>query len=389
MKKKSYTLICSALALSFLLTGCSSESIKTYTVSSTNVSEKSFTLTETPDEAVSFELLELPSPPNAYIGSLCAYGPNIYYVAEYIDYVAPQTGESVVDEVTEEYYTQIFRYNQETGEASRIYTADSLFQITGLCCNGEQLLWVEQDYGSEELWEIKRAFISGDTLSVDTVLKSGQTDGSLWVVMPQAWENSLFFYEFAEYEGSAPTHPIILYELDLETGKLEEFKTELDLASPYEDIPCRENRLTSYCYGEPLNKIYIDVLTSGTDYVLETPIDVCSPAANSSYCIWERGYDATLEPFLYLFDFRTEELSYIAMTNNIFAYELIGHFAFVSESDSAIWCLDLEKAEMIPLVTDKNYSYQTLFPQNDNTIYAKLAHSEESFTLLKISVSEQ
>lgn len=389
MKKKSHMLLYPALALSLLLTGCSSTDSRTYTVNSSNVPEKSYALSDTLDDAVSFEVLEVPSPQNAYIGSLCAYESDIYYVAEYIDYVAPQTGESVVEDITQEYYTQIFRYNQENGETSRIYTADGLYQITGLCCNEEQLLWVEQNYESEELWEIKRTLIGDSSMPVDTILKSSQTDGSLLVVMPQVGENSLFFYEFTEYDSSSPTHPIILYRLDLKTGKLEQFKTELDLASPYEDIPCREGRLTFYSYGEALNRIYVDALTDGTDYILETPIDVCSPAANSSYCIWARGYDATLEPFLYLFDFRTEELSYIAMTNSIFAYELIGHFAFVSESDSAIWCLDLEKMEMVPLVTDKNYSYQTLFPQNDNTIYAKLAHSEESFTLLKISVSAQ
>lgn len=386
MKKR--VVICSALTLSALLTACSSEAVKTYTATNTDIPEKSFTLSQTPDEAVSFELLEVPCPRNAYLGSFCAYGPDIYYAADYIDYVAPHTGESAVEEVTEEYYTQIFRYNRENGESSPIYTSGGLLQISGLCCDGEQLLWVEQDYSSDELWEVKRAFIGEGTVSADTVLKSSQTEGSLWVIMPRLRKNSLFFYEYTEYEAAAPTHPILLYELDLATGELQEVKAELDLASPYEAVPCREDRLTSYSYGEPLNKIYVDALTSGADYLLETSVDVCSPAANDSYCVWKRGYDATLEPFLYIYDFGAEELSYAALEDHIFDYELMGRFAFVSESGSAIWCLDLEKAVMTPLVTDESYSYQSLFPQNDNTIYARLARSEDSVTLLKISVSE-
>lgn len=387
---KKYLLTCAALALSVLLTACSTESVRTYTADDRNVPEKEFSLRQSPDESVSFELLQVPCPPNANVGPFCAYGPDIYYVVDYIDYVTPHTGVSAVDEVTEEYYTQIFHYNTESGDCSCIYTSGGLFELNSLSCNAERLIWTEKDCKSEEAWEIKRALLKDGALSVDTVLKSSQSEGTYSDVVPSPSGDSLFFYEFTEYDASVPTHPVFLYEFNLETGSLEKFKTELDCASPYEDIPSRVNRITYYRFGleNALNTIYVDELNSGTDYVLETAVDVCNPAANDRYCIWRETYDATPEHFLYYFNFDSGELHYVSMTDSIFSYELIGRFAFLSESDSAIWCLDLEKEEMVPLVTGETYRFGYLGLQEDNTIYAELAHSENSFTLFKISVSE-
>lgn len=356
-----------------------------YTADKDMVLEKEFTLSnaESLDKAVSWELVELPVPQNASAGEFCAYGSDIFYVVEYIDYVAPHTGVMVAEGPMEQYATQICRYSQDTGEVSCVYTAAGIYPVWGLRHNGERLFWAERNYENGEVWEIKSALQEDSFKTVDTLLKSSQAEGSFWDIIFSVVGNSLFFYNYQE----EAEHPIVLYEFDLGAGELKEFRTELDSKSGYQRVVSRENRLTTYYFGEQDNKIYVDNLETGKNDVILTTVEVCNPKANENYCIWTEGYDVYQRYKLYFLNFSTGQFGYVKTEKPIFSFELIGHFVFISESGAAIWCLDMETEEMTPLIQGEEYSYIALGIQNDNTIYTKLANYGDSFILLKISVN--
>lgn len=189
------------LMIVFLLNGCASDSTETQiesydTQETLQVNKKEFSNHAGSDCTI--KEFKLPLPENADISCFCYSSPYIYYGISYTFYKESMLTAGKEFVYSDDYATQIRRYDVQTKKDILLYQYDNCVEISDIQSDGDAVIW--EDYlGEDGTWRVVKQ--SKNKNDIQLLFSAKDTQSTMDAVTLKEKDGSVYWYDRSENNG--------------------------------------------------------------------------------------------------------------------------------------------------------------------------------------------
>lgn len=356
------------LMIVFLLNGCASDSTETQiesydTQETLQVNKKEFSNRAGSDCTI--KEFKLPLPENADISCFCYSSPYIYYGISYTFYKESMLTVGKEFVYSDDYATQIRRYDVQTKKDILLYQYDNCVEISDIQSDGDAVIW--EDYlGEDGTWRVvKRSKNKND---IQLLFSAKDTQSTMDAVTLKEKDGSVYWYDRSENNGKYGLYQYADKNISI-------LNDDISLASPFQHVTLDGNKAVKI-YTDADEKIQIQVGGKDIDTGIRSVSDV---QINDQYVVW---HEENIINKIYVYDRKAKQI-YMIETDDFFSYGMLEHTLIVNGSAGVLaYDLDQETDTVIKPASQNTNMYLYIF-QGQDCLYTQRVDDQSVIGVLE------
>lgn len=356
------------LMIVFLLNGCASDSTETQiesydTQETLQVNKKEFSNRAGSDCTI--KEFKLPLPENADISCFCYSSPYIYYGISYTFYKESMLTVGKEFVYSDDYATQIRRYDVQTKKDILLYQYDNCVEISDIQSDGDAVIW--EDYlGEDGTWRVVKQ--SKDKNDIQLLFSAKDTQSTMDAVTLKEKDGSVYWYDRSENNGKYGLYQYADKNISI-------LNDDISLASPFQHVTLDGNKAVKI-YTDADEKIQIQVGGKDIDTGIRSVSDV---QINDQYVVW---HEENIINKIYVYDRKAKQI-YMIETDDFFSYGMLEHTLIVNGSAGVLaYDLDQETDTVIKPASQNTNMYLYIF-QGQDCLYTQRVDDQSVIGVLE------
>lgn len=356
------------LMIVFLLNGCASDSTETQiesydTQETLQVNKKEFSNRAGSDCTI--KEFKLPLPENADISCFCYSSPYIYYGISYTFYKESMLTVGKEFVYSDDYATQIRRYDVQTKKDILLYQYDNCVEISDIQSDGDAVIW--EDYlGEDGTWRVVKQ--SKDKNDIQLLFSAKDTQSTMDAVTLKEKDGSVYWYDRSENNGKYGLYQYADKNISI-------LNDDISLASPFQHVTLDGNKAVKI-YTDADEKIQIRVGGKDIDTGIRSVSDV---QINDQYVVW---HEENIINKIYVYDRKAKQI-YMIETDDFFSYGMLKHTLIVNGSAGVlVYDLDQETDTVIKPASQNTNMYLYIF-QGQDCLYTQRVDDQSVIGVLE------
>ena len=356
------------LMIVFLLNGCASDSTETQiesydTQETLQVNKKEFSNRAGSDCTI--KEFKLPLPENADISCFCYSSPYIYYGISYTFYKESMLTVGKEFVYSDDYATQIRRYDVQTKKDILLYQYDNCVEISDIQSDGDAVIW--EDYlGEDGTWRVVKQ--SKDKNDIQLLFSAKDTQSTMDAVTLKEKDGSVYWYDRSENNGKYGLYQYADKNISI-------LNDDISLASPFQHVTLDGNKAVKI-YTDADEKIQIQVGGKDIDTGIRSVSDV---QINDQYVVW---HEENIINKIYVYDRKAKQI-YMIETDDFFSYGMLEHTLIVNGSAGVLaYDLDQETDTVIKPASQNTNTYLYIF-QGQDCLYTQRVDDQSVIGVLE------
>ena len=356
------------LMIVFLLNGCASDSTETQiesydTQETLQVNKKEFSNRAGSDCTI--KEFKLPLPENADISCFCYSSPYIYYGISYTFYKESMLTAGKEFVYSDDYATQIRRYDVQTKKDILLYQYDNCVEISDIQSDGDAVIW--EDYlGEDGTWRVVKQ--SKDKNDIQLLFSAKDTQSTMDAVTLKEKDGSVYWYDRSENNGKYGLYQYADKNISI-------LNDDISLVSPFQHVTLDGNKAVKI-YTDADEKIQIQVGGKDIDTGIRSVSDV---QINDQYVVW---HEENIINKIYVYDRKAKQI-YMIETDDFFSYGMLEHTLIVNGSAGVLaYDLDQETDTVIKPASQNTNMYLYIF-QGQDCLYTQRVDDQSVIGVLE------
>lgn len=356
------------LMIVFLLNGCASDSTETQiesydTQETLQVNKKEFSNRAGSDCTI--KEFKLPLPENADISCFCYSSPYIYYGISYTFYKESMLTVGKEFVYSDDYATQIRRYDVQTKKDILLYQYDNCVEISDIQSDVDAVIW--EDYlGEDGTWRVVKQ--SKDKNDIQLLFSAKDTQSTMDAVTLKEKDGSVYWYDRSENNGKYGLYQYADKNISI-------LNDDISLASPFQHVTLDGNKAVKI-YTDADEKIQIQVGGKDIDTGIRSVSDV---QINDQYVVW---HEENIINKIYVYDRKAKQI-YMIETDDFFSYGMLEHTLIVNGSAGVLaYDLDQETDTVIKPASQNTNMYLYIF-QGQDCLYTQRVDDQSVIGVLE------
>lgn len=356
------------LMIVFLLNGCASDSTETQiesydTQETLQVNKKEFSNRAGSDCTI--KEFKLPLPENADISCFCYSSPYIYYGISYTFYKESMLTVGKEFVYSDDYATQIRRYDVQTKKDILLYQYDNCVEISDIQSDGDAVIW--EDYlGEDGTWRVVKQ--SKNKNDIQLLFSAKDTQSTMDAVTLKEKDGSVYWYDRSENNGKYGLYQYADKNISI-------LNDDISLASPFQHVTLDGNKAVKI-YTDADEKIQIRVGGKDIDTGIRSVSDV---QINDQYVVW---HEENIINKIYVYDRKAKQI-YMIETDDFFSYGMLEHTLIVNGSAGVLaYDLDQETDTVIKPASQNTNMYLYIF-QGQDCLYTQRVDDQSVIGVLE------
>ena len=356
------------LMIVFLLNGCASDSTETQiesydTQETLQVNKKEFSNRAGSDCTI--KEFKLPLPENADISCFCYSSPYIYYGISYTFYKESMLTAGKEFVYSDDYATQIRRYDVQTKKDILLYQYDNCVEISDIQSDGDAVIW--EDYlGEDGTWRVVKQ--SKNKNDIQLLFSAKDTQSTMDAVTLKEKDGSVYWYDRSENNGKYGLYQYADKNISI-------LNDDISLVSPFQHVTLDGNKAVKI-YTDADEKIQIQVGGKDIDTGIRSVSDV---QINDQYVVW---HEENIINKIYVYDRKAKQI-YMIETDDFFSYGMLEHTLIVNGSAGVLaYDLDQETDTVIKPASQNTNMYLYIF-QGQDCLYTQRVDDQSVIGVLE------
>jgi len=356
------------LMIVFLLNGCASDSTETQiesydTQETLQVNKKEFSNRAGSDCTI--KEFKLPLPENADISCFCYSSPYIYYGISYTFYKESMLTVGKEFVYSDDYATQIRRYDVQTKKDILLYQYDNCVEISDIQSDGDAVIW--EDYlGEDGTWRVVKQ--SKNKNDIQLLFSAKDTQSTMDAVTLKEKDGSVYWYDRSENNGKYGLYQYADKNISI-------LNDDISLVSPFQHVTLDGNKAVKI-YTDADEKIQIQVGGKDIDTGIRSVSDV---QINDQYVVW---HEENIINKIYVYDRKAKQI-YMIETDDFFSYGMLEHTLIVNGSAGVLaYDLDQETDTVIKPASQNTNMYLYIF-QGQDCLYTQRVDDQSVIGVLE------
>ena len=356
------------LMIVFLPNGCASDSTETQiesydTQETLQVNKKEFSNRAGSDCTI--KEFKLPLPENADISCFCYSSPYIYYGISYTFYKESMLTAGKEFVYSDDYATQIRRYDVQTKKDILLYQYDNCVEISDIQSDGDAVIW--EDYlGEDGTWRVVKQ--SKDKNDIQLLFSAKDTQSTMDAVTLKEKDGSVYWYDRSENNGKYGLYQYADKNISI-------LNDDISLVSPFQHVTLDGNKAVKI-YTDADEKIQIQVGGKDIDTGIRSVSDV---QINDQYVVW---HEENIINKIYVYDRKAKQI-YMIETDDFFSYGMLEHTLIVNGSAGVLaYDLDQETDTVIKPASQNTNMYLYIF-QGQDCLYTQRVDDQSVIGVLE------